>query len=48
MKNILITGANFGNKGAQSMLFITVDELRKKYGDCKIWFSSYEISRLTP
>lgn len=44
MKNILITGANFGNKGAQSMLFITVDELRKKYGDCKIWFSSYEIA----
>lgn len=44
MKNILITGANFGNKGAQSMLFITVDELRKKYGECNIWFSSYEIA----
>lgn len=27
---ILIVGANFENKGAQSMLFITVDELKKK------------------
>lgn len=44
MKNILITGAILGNKGAQSMLFIAVDELRKKYGDCNIWFSSYEIA----
>lgn len=27
---ILIVGANFENKGAQSMLFITVDELKKR------------------
>ena len=42
MKRILITGANFNNKGAQSMLFITVDELRKRIPDCEIYFATSE------
>lgn len=35
---VLITGANFNNKGAQSMLFVTVDEIRKRIPDCEIYF----------
>ncbi len=31
MKNILITGGGMGNKGAQSMTFICVSELKKRY-----------------
>ena len=41
--NILIVGANFVNKGAQSMLFITVDEIRKRSPKCKLYFGSSEI-----
>ena len=37
---ILIVGANFNNKGAQSMLFITMDELKKRFPDCEIFFGS--------
>lgn len=37
-----ITGGNFANKGAQSMLFITVDEIRKKYPDAEIYFGTDE------
>ncbi len=37
-KKILITGANYNNKGAQSMLFITIDELKKRIPDCDIYF----------
>lgn len=36
---IVIVGANFGNKGAQSMLFTTVAALRRKYPDAKIFFA---------
>ncbi len=36
---VIITGANFGNKGAQSMLFTTVAFLRQKYPDTKIFFA---------
>ncbi len=36
---VIITGANFGNKGAQSMLFTTVAVLRNKYPDAKIFFA---------
>ena len=39
---ILITGANFENKGAQSMLFITADEIRKRAGNAEIYFSTSE------
>lgn len=38
----LITGANFSNKGAQSMLFIAVDEIRKHLKDAEIYFTTYE------
>ena len=34
--NILITGAQFGNKGAQSLLFSVVNEIRERYGNEKI------------
>jgi Uncharacterized conserved protein len=34
----LITGAQFGNKGAQSMLFVTVSELRRKHPECDIYY----------
>ena len=31
MKNIIITGGGMGNKGAQSMTFICVEEMKKRY-----------------
>lgn len=40
MYKFLITGSNFINKGAQSMLFVTVDQLRKRYPDCEIYMLS--------
>ena len=42
MKKIIISGANFNNKGAQSMLFIVVDEMRKRFPNCDIYFLSSE------
>lgn len=39
---ILITGANYNNKGAQSMLFTAVDEMRKKFPGCDIFFATDE------
>lgn len=42
MKKFMITGANFDNKGAQAMLFVTVSELRKRYSDCKIFLATGE------
>ena len=36
---IVIVGANFGNKGAQSMLFTTVATLRRNYPHAKIFFA---------
>lgn len=41
-KNFLIIGANFRNKGAQSMLFVTVNELKNRVPDCSIYFASSE------
>lgn len=38
MRSFLITGADFRNKGGQSMLFITINELRKRYPDCRIYY----------
>lgn len=38
----LITGANFNNKGAQSMLFITMDEIMKRSNNAEIWFATVE------
>lgn len=42
MKKILITGANFCNKGAQAMLFVTVDEIKKRIPDADIYFTTWE------
>ena len=39
-KNILVVGANFNNKGAQSMLFITMDEIRKHFPNATIYFAT--------
>lgn len=36
MKNFIITGGNFNNKGAQAMVYITAYELRKRYPSCSI------------
>ena len=36
----LIVGANFENKGAQSMLFITIDEIKKRVVNPEIYFAS--------
>ncbi len=35
---VLVTGGNFKNKGAQSMLFVTIDEIRKRIPDSEIYF----------
>lgn len=43
VKRVLIVGANFENKGAQSMLFITVDEIKKRISDCEIFFAGCEV-----
>ncbi len=40
--NFLIVGAGFLNKGAQSMLFITVDELKKRFPGCSVSVGTYE------
>ena len=36
--NFLITGASFTNKGAQSLLFSTMNEIRKEYRDATIYY----------
>lgn len=36
--NVLIAGANFNNKGAQSMLFVAIDEIKKRIPDCEVYF----------
>lgn len=40
MRNIIITGGELFNKGAQAMVFITVDELKKRYPDHDIYVLS--------
>lgn len=42
MNTFFIVGAQFDNKGAQSMLFITIDQLRKKFPGCKIYCACTE------
>ena len=42
MYKVLIIGANFINKGAQSMLFITMDEIYKRIPDADIYFGTFE------
>lgn len=36
--NVLITGAQFGNKGAQSMLFTVINEVRNRYPDAEFYY----------
>lgn len=36
--NILITGAQFGNKGAQSMLFTVINEVRNRYPNADFYY----------
>ena len=36
--NVLITGAQFSNKGSQSMLFTVVNEIRNRYPDAEIYY----------
>ena len=38
MKKFLVSGADFNNKGGQSMLYITVNELRQRFPGCEIYF----------
>lgn len=42
MKKFLITGGNFINKGAESMMYVTVDEIRKRFPDAEIYYMSHE------
>ena len=44
----LITGAQFENKGAQSMLFVAVSELRRKHPDCDIYFLPVDAAEQYP
>lgn len=37
MRNIIITGGGFGNKGAEAMTYITISEIRKKFPKHKIY-----------
>lgn len=36
--NVLITGAQFANRGAQSMLFTVVNEVRNRYEDAEFYY----------
>ena len=38
-KKIMIVGANFNDKGAQAKLFIVIDELRKRFSDCEVYYA---------
>lgn len=40
MKNIIITGGELFNKGAQAMTFIAVDEMKKRFKDCNVYVLS--------
>lgn len=42
MQNVLITGANFANKGAQAMLFTTVSEIRSRCPHANIYYTTRE------
>ena len=35
----MIVGANFNDKGAQAKLFIVIDELRKRFSDCEVYYA---------
>ena len=37
-REFLIVGGQFSNKGSQAMVFIAVNEIRKRYRDALVWF----------
>lgn len=41
-QNVLVIGSNFNNKGAQAMLFVVTDELKKRFPKCNIFFGENE------
>lgn len=43
MKKIIVTGAQFSNKGAQSLLFCFVSSIRDKIPDCEILYFPLDI-----
>ena len=40
--NVLIVGAQLANKGAESMLYIATDEVKKRYPDAEVYFATIE------
>lgn len=40
---VLVVGANFNNKGAQSMLFITADEIKKRNPKSDVYYAGCEV-----
>ena len=38
-KKIMIVGANFDDKGSQARLYNVIDELRKRFSDCEIYYA---------
>ena len=38
-KKIMVVGANFDNKGSQAKLYVVIDELRKRYSDCEVYYA---------
>ncbi len=38
-KKIMIVGANFDDKGSQAKLYVVIDELRKRYSDCEVYYA---------
>ena len=43
MKKFLIVGANLDNKGAESMLFIAVDEIKKRFPTAEVYYAGLDI-----
>ena len=41
--NILVVGAQLGNKGAESMLYIATDEVKKRFPEANVLFGTEEI-----
>ena len=38
-RKIMIVGANFENKGSQAKLYVVIDELRKRFENCEIFYA---------
>ena len=41
MGNVIITGGDLKNKGAQAMTFVTVDEIKKRFPEERIYLAAY-------